>query len=319
MRLHNRYSCTVVAYRYDHGERTVSTYITPPFLITSTEKYISELPLAEAAASGSLSHSARNPFTRLPMELVRKVFELAACYPPTACSLCAVSRDVYSWVAPILYCRIIESGWGCNWLIGSHYAKWITNLWVAEPGPLISLQPFTRLEQLVLRAYSPRGLEVVPATVTHLTINHIYLKFNTSLRSITHLHLLKVGRPFQRHYLDSAELPHLTHVVWTLNRLPTSVELDSHLGPLMKLGYDKLKVIGMQGQCHWPLSRYEEELESAVRASPFCDNEKIVIMPGYVDFTMSDWFLGGEDVWQKAERLLSQSLFRPVAEMLVDY
>ncbi|KAF8522537.1 hypothetical protein JB92DRAFT_2827579 [Gautieria morchelliformis] len=111
---------------------------------------------------------------------------------------------------------------------------------------------------------------------------------------------------------DMAVFPNLTHIVLGVATLPPEGHLYASLTPLLNIA--RLQVIGMQSfvapNRQRALYSHGETLESTVQESPFHNNPKIIVIPGEDRFTPSywgKWFQGGDDIWEAAEQLLSES------------
>ena len=267
------------------------------------------------------------PFGHLPVELVRYILELAASHRPTAMSLCVVSKEVHRWSIALLYHTVTLPRLRTFEQLFQLFARpdhpthidLIKNLYVSRSLSLIrySLRGCTTLKNLVLSHYDSAYISEIPATVTHLTIQNCErFLCHASYDSVTHLYLPNYEAPSRYHTWTPAKLPRLTHIVWGMIAAPDPAELSLFLTPLVEKGFDKLRVIGLQvvlEQLDF-LPSEAERLEAVFQASPFRDNEKVVVLPRYPSFdesVWSGWFEGGEDVWETAERLLSLKV-RPI-------
>ena len=129
-------------------------------------------------------------------------------------------------------------------------------------------------------------------------------------RFITHLYLSNSASPSYQ-LLTTENLPNLTHLVYGMSTLISPGHLITLLGLLAQTGLKKLRILGLQIMVYPMFGdtlRYNEQLVSVLRDSSFRDNKKIVIIPAARNFTSShwkEWFQGGEDIWNSAERLLS--------------
>ena len=257
-------------------------------------------------------------FPYLPLELVRIILEIAANHRPTALSLCVVSKDFHRWITPILYRTVtllLPDNLRRKIFKAFPHGDLVKNLYISREPTMIQFRKFTMLKNLAIPDYSLRRLNQIPATVTHLTMAYSpEPRGDPSFSSITHLYLIgsKGLLFFHRLCWTQPKLPHLTHVVCGMDALPNQIILSRFLGPLSEPTFDKLRVIGLQMLTQAVGSDPERILTdvvvSVIRTNTFRNDDKIVVLPGETEFNDShwkEWFQSGEDVWEKAERLLS--------------
>jgi hypothetical protein len=249
--------------------------------------------MSVAPPAACIRQSSSPPFVRLPFELVRRVFELAANHSPTAYSLCLVSKDVHRWITPILFCSawvVRNSGRYCEeGLLYIPNARLIKNLYLATPcSRSIHIEECTMLQYLYIdwKLLIPLLTREIP-TLTHLTIN--YPNFGEGLpgkdalifRSVTHLHFAHCRRHHRPKDLVLSPLPRpkLTHLVWGMIVYNAQDELRDFLNPLEPL--DTLRVIGIYIELNLTSHdgrRLLQEMDNVVHACSFRDKHKVVIM-----------------------------------------
>lgn len=258
----------------------------------------------------------------MPLELVCRVFELAANHSPTAYSLCLVSKEARRWTIPVLYRTVTilsQAGLETSQVLEVPNAHLVRNLYLSPNVHTINLISCTKLQNLASSAHvllrAGRFTPEVP-TLTHLTIHDLPndgpLMDTLLFPSLTHLYISNSVALPQHDFWFPAKLSRLTHIVWAGNIVPSVDELSSFLGPLELLG--KLRVIGLQSQMaldpgRIAASHVEQQLAAVVRACSFRPKHKIVVMPRCTLFGSNDWnhwFQDSEDVWEAAERLLCQ-------------
>jgi hypothetical protein len=230
-----------------------------------------------------------------------------------------VSKDVNRWITPILYCTVAlrnQARYGKQPLEipKSHLIK---NLYLSSDVITVNVnvRTCTMLQYLTIDWWSFCDQSTLPTTLTHLTIaSPIYSRTinpGICLSSITHVYLINAATITET-FWSMVVFPNLTHVVWGVYTLPQEGHLSAFLTPLINIV--KLRVIGIQNfvkpNARRALYHHGETLESTVQASPIHNDPRIVVIPGYCKFTSFQWdvwFRGGEDIWETAERLLSES------------
>jgi hypothetical protein len=253
---------------------------------------------------------------------------------PTAFSLCLVSKMVHRWITPVLYRTVtlhLRQDYWSKHIPNPHL---IRNLYLSCSmlDYVQGLQESTMLQYLVLDwhgdIYFPPGLAF--ASLTHLTINHDAFFVGRGILdhqlfpAVTHLCLLDFywrAEPTNISAWPPSLLSNLTHVVWGWRSdltffTPHIALLSRFLKPLTTL--DTVRVIGMHVLVR-PMyglnaSQCREQLVSAVQSCVLPDygRHKIAIMPVSKGFDVDQWrawFRGGEDIWETAERLLSEQSF----------
>jgi hypothetical protein len=284
-----------------------------------------------------LRRSSRiNPFVRLPFELIRQVFELAANDRRTVLSLRLVSKEVHRWITPIMFRTVMIArrfhSESCG-ILGECIinTRLIKNLCFGCQIHNLCSGDYSSLQNLFiywhhLFTITPR-LDIKTPTLTHLTLrgtyngaclgNHSLLIF----RSVTHLYFPLSDSSILSWILPP--LPLLTHVVLGFNaRNPVRFLLSHYLSLLEPM--DTLQMIGIElvmpppyidimaasrMEFHNYLLSIKEKTLSAVRESSFRAKHKTVIMSRDTTFEPPEWntwFLGGETIWETAERLLSE-------------
>jgi hypothetical protein len=293
-----------------------------------------------------LRRSSRvNPFVRLPFELIRWVFELATNDRRTGLSLRLVSKVIHRWITPIMFrtvklYREFKPRGRLHCLPNTHMTA---NLYfclpiskVFFPNSKFYLEDYSSLQNLSVRwddlpAINPwKDIEI--PTLTHLTLRGSYrgvyhdcsdlCQYSPMFRSITHLYFTRSECRILPRMLPP--LPHLTHVVWGFNIFDSVQQVRRYLIPFKPT--DTLQVIGIELQV-LPLSvdmalyaatgvesyitplAVKEKMLSAVRECSFRDKQKIVVMSRDTNFDPREWntwFHGGENIWETAERLLSE-------------
>ena len=260
----------------------------------------------------------------LPVEIVKRIFELAATSARTAFVLCVVSRTVFEWTIPVLYQTIA---------IREHrdlvkftaaikaraqkdcYHHTIKNLYV----PMhmrVSIPPeFLSLQQLCfspLTTQRPGHYPPFPhlPSLTHLTVYEPQDCF-FPFQSITHLFIADKEQ-MTHHlptFLSQDRVPHLTHFVCHILTKELTW-IDDGLRRLFTWlhGFEKLQVVGLA-----PVTFKARWLEPdpSVRLRPLLQrlghegHPKLVLLPIVFDVTVwEDWCRGKENIWELAERLL---------------
>ena len=257
----------------------------------------------------------------LPVEIVKRIFELAATSARTAFILCVVSKAVFKWTIPVLYQTIAIRNIGdlMKFTAGAKartekdcYDHTIKNLYYYMRMHAAIPPKFMSLQQL---CFSPPPKHHSPLphlpSLTHLTIYQPQDCF-FSFQSITHLFIADKKKPTYNlsTILSHDRVPHLTHFVCHI--LTTESRwIDDALRKMFTWlhGFEKLQVVGLA-----PLSFFEAhwfEPDTSVRLRPLLQrlghegHPKLVLLPIVFNVTVwEDWCRGKENVWELAERLL---------------
>ncbi|KAF8575981.1 hypothetical protein K439DRAFT_696496 [Ramaria rubella] len=262
----------------------------------------------------------------LPVELVRKILELAARHGPTAVTLCCVSKTVKSWIISTIYRTLIigdpSHPSGIHATLDSHlneghyeYHAAIHNICITFLGSPSVLQHCVNLRHLAIDALSTIHVEVrkrrIPS-LTHLTLYHMAessLLCGPLFHSITHLFVNYRFFVFS-HDFEDVHLPNLTHFVGSIMIDETpSLERD-FFSRIQRLSM-KLRVIGIcplrfDGRNFQP----DTKTPSAwlLQSLGLFDQPGAVLLRLSVDgvdmHTWKQWCDGEENVWECAERLV---------------
>jgi hypothetical protein len=213
---------------------------------------------------------------------------------------------------------LYQAGLGTGPVLEVPYAHLVGNLYLSPNVHTVDLQACTKLQNLASSAHvllRARLFTQGTPTLTHLTIHELpdnALQMDTVILlfpSLTHLYISNsVAFPHRGFWFPAM----LTHIVWGGNIVFSVDGLSSFLGALELL--EKLRVIGLQSQMALDpgrivASHVEQHLAALVRACSFRHKHKIVVLPNRTHFGSSDWndwFQGSEDIWETADRLLSQ-------------
>ncbi|KAF8507783.1 hypothetical protein JB92DRAFT_2957594 [Gautieria morchelliformis] len=285
------------------------------------------------------SQEPKSQWHHLPVEIVQRIFELAATSTSTALVLSLVSRTVLEWTLPVLYRTIVIRDHrdlaNFKAAIGSRarkkcYHHTIRNLYLPKEMRLFIPQEFLSLEHLAFSPFSPGDYSSLPPfpSLTHLTVYEprecIFLHL-PSFQSITHLYI--ASRDKITHHVPGivthASIPNLTHFVCHIFTT-VSPWIDEGLRKLLTWfhGFEKLRVVGLAPMTFDQTRGFEPDtsiqIGSLLRRIEHEGHPKMVLI--HLDFDVTvweNWCHGQENVWELAERLLlEQSMLEPRLERL---
>ena len=172
-------------------------------------------------------HAQSSVFHHLPVELVRRVFELAAAERGTACALCLVCSDVNEWMTPMLYDTVIFDDCAVE-AYNAFYevypvrraAAKMRHVLVRTSHCTLNLKDCTGLRALNVHSSQfiakPSHYPPASPTLRYLTLrgyprtNRLDLPF---LKSVTHLSLYDIMPSPQLLPAWATNLPNLTHLM----------------------------------------------------------------------------------------------------------
>lgn len=286
----------------------------------------------------------QSPWQHLPVEIVQRIFELAATSTSTALVLCLVSKTVLKWTVPVLYRTVVIRD---HLDLGNFkaaitararrtlYHHTIQNLYLPKEMRLFIPQEFLCLQRLSFSPFSQGDYSSLPhfPSLTHLTVYEprecIFLHL-PSFQFITHLFIASKDKI--THHLPGivthASMPNLTHFVCHIFTTE-SPWIDDGLRTLLTWfhGFEKLSVVGLA-----PM-RFEHprgfvpdttiQLKSLLNRIQHEGHPKMVLIRIDFDATVwENWCHGKENVWELAQRSLDEQselffLQRPVYVVLL--
>ncbi|KAF8576866.1 hypothetical protein K439DRAFT_1664472 [Ramaria rubella] len=268
----------------------------------------------------AVRRSPRRVFYQLPVEIVRRIFELAAVRRALGAALCRVSSTVLQWTIPVLYyVVVIRSPRGIDSLAvalnspsrNESYKASIKNIYFPRDLPPHFLH-FPVLQHL---AVTPRGLQdhhVLARlnNLTHLTLDvaqhHVHMT-RPLFQSITHILFTDPDAVNPKTLLVLQSFPNLTHlacpfwrnrVSW-ISDTPELIDFCSFLQKLVDLRIVCFLVrpvpINKDPQLSRHIVRKQKQLWIVLM-------EKRIYGPD----VWESWCNGEENVWEATERCLRQ-------------
>ena len=268
----------------------------------------------------------QSPWHHLPVEIVQRIFELAATCNSTAVVLCLVSKAVFQWTVAVLYRTIVIRDHHdlANFKAAisararnNCYHHTTQNLYLPKDIRLFIPQEFLFLQRLSFSPFSPGDYSSLPLfpSLTHLTVYEprecSFLHY-PSFQTITHLFIASKDK-ITHHipgFAANARMPNLTHFVCHIFTT-VSPWIDDGLRTLFTWfhRFENLRVIGLAPMTYDRLRGFESDesiqLKSLLRRLKHDGHPKMVLIRINFDVTeWENWCYGKENVWELAERLL---------------
>ncbi|KAF8531465.1 hypothetical protein JB92DRAFT_16941 [Gautieria morchelliformis] len=265
----------------------------------------------------------------LPVELVRRIFELAASSRVAACALCLVSRTVHEWILPQLYRTVVFTNYTEIDRWNSFYFNPIREVTRGSAAQIRSMMlkntPSLVDNRLIVKDCSNiQHLVIVPdqsshinrcsnthiSSLTHATLHGVLYMHHLHLplfHTVTHLHIPD-DIPYRGSDFSPSCLPNLTHVVWTLipaddfciwQIFPNWIQLLHRFATLRLVAIYVYSTSKLQ---------FDMDLNSPARPHGVSTYDlPIFFIKAKKQWTVSDsenWIMGGESIWERTARAL---------------
>ena len=262
----------------------------------------------------------------LPVELVKRIFELAALSRSAACTLCLVSRTVHEWILPSLYRTIVFANYTAIDRWNSFYYSTIRGATRDSAAQIRSMMLKNGPSHgLILKdCFNIRHLAIVPdqwypsinsdttltSSLTHVALHGVLYTHPLGLplfRTVTHIHIPD-DIPFYSGDFSPNSLPNLTHVVWTL--IPEVNFRIWRVFPNWIQTLHKFSTLRLVAIYVYSISKlpFDMDLNSASRPIGVSTYDlPIFLIEAAHRWTESDsenWIKGGESIWERTARVL---------------